>query len=639
MTQTLHHDNQTERAAPAHTLVGLPAHLRRRIYLYTGVARLDGHPYTYFLGGHRESGRARTVSEFDSPPTRNFVGLLRCCHTLSVETAALLYSANRFVIFYSSRLDSFKHLRALSPTFIASLTSLKIALNESCPDPTDSSSHPLCSCVGHVLEDWDANHHCANYRGGQHRRPLLDTTLGSDPTALTSAKWEVEAMMSQWHRAVAHISSRIGTGRLELFLICDIDPEHPYALEATRRALAPVALFPRLKDCHVRLCKPPRYRIQQMAQEAVLQACGRASPARLSLANPGGSSALTKLPPELRILILEYTDLVTPWKEVTWSRQHRGYQVVRALCASSSEGLCPTRNRNGCLLSNCDPNFDINRPYTPSYRCCFCRRRHGAFSSSCNCWAPPTNLFLISRALYRDAQFVFFSRNRFIIHVFHASRAWDLPAVQHEHLTLDTASTTTTRKYYPFDRLAASHFLRDIVPPHCLANLRFLELVFPPYVAHGWPGSDHPAILDWAVTVDWLRGQINPPALTLAVVMADFWGGPIIGRRDMTKPLAGEILEGYLRIIDPLRPLVRGNDGGGGLAGFYIQAAHPARWTLDVLRGASLDDGYLARLHRNLNGRLVCHVWGPGCSSRNHRNRGVSMRSWQRWYKMSTHGD
>jgi hypothetical protein len=125
--------------------------------------------------------------------------------------------------------------------------------------------------------------------------------------------------------------------------------------------------------------------------------------------------------------------------------------------------------------------------------------------SACNCWAPPTNLFLICRTLYRDAQFVFFSRNRFIVHDFHAGQPWDLPAEQLEPPdstepgSTETGSTSTT---YPFERLAISEFLREVVPVHCLTYLRFLELVFPPYVPHGWPQAEHPAILDWVATVD-----------------------------------------------------------------------------------------------------------------------------------------
>lgn len=639
MTRDLHGERQPAdadavRAHSGHSLslVGLPPHLRRRIYLYTGVARLDGHPYTYFLDGRRKSSRTRPVSDFDAPPTRNFAGLLRSCRALYVETAALLYSANRFVIFYS-RQGSFKHLCALSPTSIASLTSLKIVLNESCHEPTDQSDHrPYCWCDGHAVDYWDANHHCAKYHGGQHRRPLLDPAPGSDLTALTSVKGQVQAMLGEWHDTVAHTSRHIGTGRLELFLVCDIDPEHPYALEAARLALAPIALFPRLRDCHIRLCKLPNYPIQQMAQKTVLQACGRPSSARLGPANPRISSALANLPPELRIRILEYTDLITPWKEVTWSRQDRGYQVVRALCASSSEGSCPTQNHNGCRISSCDPHLDLDGGYVPSYHCCFCRRRHAAFSFACKCWAPPTYLFLIDHALYRDAQFVFFSCNRFIVHDFHARQPWDLPPVQLEPGTPEDPNTA-----YPFERLAVSEFLRDIVPTYCLANLRFLELVFPPYVPpHGWPHSGHPALLDWVATVDWVRGHINAPALTLRVVMADFWCGPIVGRTAMTKALADNIIRGYSRITNPLKPLVRDD---GGLAGFYMQVAHPARWTLDVLRRASLDEGFLARMHRNLNVQGERYVRGPGSNLDDPNRAEPSKSSWQRWYKTDPYGD
>ncbi|KAK4039670.1 hypothetical protein C8A01DRAFT_36374 [Parachaetomium inaequale] len=231
--------------------------------------------------------------------------------------------------------------------------------------------------------------------------------------------------------------------------------------------------------------------------------------------------------------------------------------------------------------------------------------------------------------------FVFFSRNRFIIHDFHAEQPWDLPAEQLKPDSPETASTSTS---YPFERLAISEFLREVVPIHCLTYLRFLELVFPPYVPHGWPHREHPAILDWVATVDWVRGQVNAPALTLRLVMADFGAGPITGRKVMTQALAGDISRGYACIMHPLRPLVKGD--GGGLAGFYLQLAHPARWTLDVVRRAQLDDGFLARLHRNIIVWAERCLRGPGSSTLDHLNRAEpSKSSWQRWYQVDSHGD
>jgi hypothetical protein len=208
----------------------------------------------------------------------------------------------------------FDRLRALSPTALASLTSLKIVLNDSCRGSTCTWCDSHHDELTHDDYQWAAKHHCAKKSGGQHRRPLLDSAPRPehDLAAFTSAKLEVQAMMVKWHDTVTYISSHIGNGRLELSLVCDVDPEHPYALEAARLALAPVSLWPFLRECQVRLSKSPSYPLQQMAQGAVLHACGRASPAQLGPINPGTPSPLITLPPELRIRILEYTDLISP---------------------------------------------------------------------------------------------------------------------------------------------------------------------------------------------------------------------------------------------------------------------------------------------------------------------------------------
>ena len=238
-----------EQAPRPPSLLRLPPHIRHRIYLVVGVARFDGHPYTYHLDGRKESRSER--SEFDPPPARNFAGLLLSCRTLYAETAALLYSANRFVIFYSHH-GSLEPLRVLSPAALASLTSLKIVLNESsCHQPTDSHNYPpTCCCGDRTCADGSD---CANeFHCHLHRRPLLDPTLDLDST---SAKLATQPLLSEWHDTAVHLSSCVGARCLELSLVCDIDPEHQYTLDVGQLAVAPVALFPRLKDCHVRLCQ------------------------------------------------------------------------------------------------------------------------------------------------------------------------------------------------------------------------------------------------------------------------------------------------------------------------------------------------------------------------------------------------
>jgi hypothetical protein len=185
-------------------------------------------------------------------------------------------------------------------------------------------------------------------------------------------------MLLEWHNTAAYISSCIGTGQFALSLVCDFDSQHQDSLEAARRVIGTLALFPPLKDCHIRLASDPNHTLQQLAEEGVLQARPSASLLRIGPAK--ASSPLTSLPAELRLRILEYTDLITPWGEVTWGRdpRFRGYQVVRPPCTLAREHRCPPHILRGCRMSRCR----CYRCYPDSSReyGCFCRRRHAAFS-------------------------------------------------------------------------------------------------------------------------------------------------------------------------------------------------------------------------------------------------------------------
>jgi hypothetical protein len=353
---------------PLLSLVRLPPHIRHRIYLHTGLARFDGHACIYHLDGRKESRTAR--SDFDPPQTRKFAGLLLSCRTLYTETAALLYSANRFVIFYSHS-GSFKPLRALSPTALTSLTSLKIVLNESsCHQPADSYNYPPSCCFSHERKLADSSYCTSKHHPSVHRRPLLDPTADLD---LASAKLATQPILGEWYETATYLSSHVSVGRLDLSLVCDIDShDQQHSLDVGRLAIAPIALFPRLKDYHIRLDKNWNRPLQRLAEEAVLQAC-RASPRPAKTPSP----ALTTLPPELRHRILEHTDLITPWKEVTLSRQQRGYHIYGPPCTNPVGG-CPPDIHHGCRRIHCNAYVDMPGV---SGRPPFCRRRHTAFTS------------------------------------------------------------------------------------------------------------------------------------------------------------------------------------------------------------------------------------------------------------------
>ncbi|KAK3901234.1 hypothetical protein C8A05DRAFT_35078 [Staphylotrichum tortipilum] len=380
-------------------------------------------------------------------------------------------------------------------------------------------------------------------------------------------------LLAKWHSAATCLS-RIPAGRLELALVCDVDPYHERALEVASLATTPLRLLPRLKNCHVRLCKVPNASLQQIAWEAVLQARRIAPPSysspRLS-ARP--QATLLGLPRELRLRILEYTDLIAPAREVTWSRQDQGYLT---LARKDYHDDHEARRFYHCWTSS---------SLSPSLLGCFCRRRHAAFSFACDCWAPPSPLFLVCRALYQDAQFAFFSGNRFIVHDYKASRCSALPSL-YEFGNEDPERPEgpevpdPTRYDYPSDRFAVSQFLREVVPAHCLAYLRFLELVFPFYFAETWPGEDHPAMRDWRATVNWLLDKVNAPALTLRLAGAEVtYVSPDPYHRVISMSEGTDIAKAHLNLIRPLKAL-----GAIGLARFFANLPFPWAYTMDSSR-------------------------------------------------------
>ncbi|KAI7787647.1 hypothetical protein LA080_015016 [Diaporthe eres] len=136
---------------------------------------------------------------------------------------------------------------------------------------------------------------------------------------------------------------------------------------------------------------------------------------------------------------------------------------------------------------------------------------------------------------------VFFSSNRFVVHDFRIFLPWSTP----DDSTLEaqgegedeTATEETGVSEYHSDRLAASVFLREKVPPRMLRELRELEFVFPPYRHTGWPGEGHPALIDWAETLYWARDRMNLIGVKLRLVMAVVLDldGPPPGRGEINK--------------------------------------------------------------------------------------------------------
>ncbi|KAH8759341.1 hypothetical protein F5883DRAFT_681809, partial [Diaporthe sp. PMI_573] len=413
-----------------------------------------------------------------------------------------------------------------------------------------------------------------------------------------------KALLNEWRSAAEHLSRHISSQKLELCLVCDIRQDD---LEAAREALKPISLFPELRNCHIRLSRNPTPQLQREAHNVVLkarrilspQSSGRVSglaPSnrveKTSQTEPRIGSHLLTLPRELRFRILSYADLITPWKEVEWSRDCNDggkYLALYPRCGVLEGRFCNPRLHYGCQFFNCWPAR--NRLVKAGIGC-FCQVRHSAASSTCMYWAPPTPLFLISRTLLHDAQVVFFSGNRFVVHDFRVCLPWSTPYDSTLEAQGDGEDETQTGgtgvSEYHSDRLAASIFLRKKVPHQMLRELRELELVFPPYMHAGWPGEGHRVLADWAETLHWARDKMNLRGLTLQLVMTDSLDGeePPPGREEITSEQVEGILSGYRRITSPISVLaqtdvnamVGSGEGAAKLRSFYAQVAWPWSW-------------------------------------------------------------
>ena len=544
------------------------------------------------------------------PKPAAFHGLLLCSRVIYAEAAALLYSANRFVLHYDhAHPEPLQPLHALTASSVASLTRLTIVLNQaSCHHHDQYIGYPFCCLQGRERGNiFDGAYHCRLNHDIAHHPPLLSpASEGDGGDALAAA----ETVLSKWHSAAACLSF-VTSGRLELGLVCDIDPRHKAALDIAMSATAPLRLVPRLKDCCIQLCKTPDPRLGLIAQETVFQARGIPPP---SYSKPSTRATLTSLPRELRLRILEYTDLIVPTREVIWSRRDQGYMAL----SSDSTDLRDYRYRRQF--------FHCWQTGTG----CFCRRRHAAFSLTCKCWAPPgPALFLICRTLLQDAQLVFFSSNRFIINDYRSSPPSALPLL--DEITDEDASLPIYE--YPHDRLAASHFLRDVIPAHCLAYLRFLELVFPPYLPPSWPQTHTPAMQDWWATVDWLQDKVNAPGLTLRLVVAQPRGEITFDmyRRLTTQSEGHLVSKSYSRLVCPLTLLVN-----KGLAGFYAKVVFSESWTKDFREYPTANswDDWVKLGTRDTKRRIERFVMGSRYESMYANNKAEPAAShWAYWYR------
>ncbi|KAH6629953.1 hypothetical protein B0J18DRAFT_419768 [Chaetomium sp. MPI-SDFR-AT-0129] len=475
---------------------------------------------------------------------QTFHGLLLSCRTLYAEISALLYSfysSNRFLLdCRPPHYSLLAPLRAITPPAVRHLTHLKVVLNQaSCHNGVHNRDGGCCWGLS------SRTPRCVE-RGAWYEHDLpLDATNAVAITALSN----------EWSATAAYLASQLATnpGRLELALVCDVQAGD---VDTAKRVVlsALELLLPLLKDCHVRLCHQP----DPVLQRLVLESVSRVGRQRQQQTLDNSTShryqskrSLLTLPPEIRLRILEYTDLVAPYCELYWSRNTRRLTFHRAQYLSDYHwhGSCPPALHHGCRFLQCSEQGRSEQTAG-----CFCRIRHAAASSSsssfpsylCRCWGgPPTALFLVCRTLSDEALRVWYGCNRIIVFDgVDASSPYHPWPAGHD---------------YPHDRFAVSEFLREALPPRCRRYIRTLELAFAPFTHDNRPrGVSHPAFVDWRELVGvWMKRNLNLGGLTLRLVTTQNPEAEgMYGYKMMTTKAQGkEVRDVYSTLLNPLREL------------------------------------------------------------------------------------
>ncbi|KAB8437444.1 hypothetical protein FH972_025122 [Carpinus fangiana] len=525
-----------------HSFLCLPTSVRRRIYLEAGLfADCD----RICLGEPRDSWPKNSVYARrdcmryaqSSAVTYN---LELTCRTIYREACSILYSTNHFTIQYEQA-RGLSGLQHLTPSALSSLSRLTVCLNVTQCQNTDPYS-----------KNCDELWHWAKW--GRY-----------DETALQSSSSRFKDILRDWEKAAHHLGSHCKPSTLKLYLICDVENA-----EVAVPILEPLFSMPQLAKCAIRLGQHPDSKLQDLAREAALRAT-KSTQDILSSPFP-----FLRLPRELRLHVLSYTDLITPLREVHWNPEKKFYVQYLSWTPDGEYLQSSFSYRQVAPLRCC----------FLQHMGCFCPRFHASYPEECNCWSPPTPIFLASRALKADAEEIFYRLNRFII--------------------THPGGTTYIPKRTP-DRLEGSIFLTDVVPFAHLHHLRFLELVFPPF-EDDYIQSREPAYQDWIDTIDRIHTKLI--GMTLRVYMRDqglhYVNNVEIPFRAHSAAKKGEIIPAmYVRTLEPLKKL-------RGLERFFVHLACPFSRNRDGYLRRDNKRYMRDRYTRDLEDKVEKLVMGPG---------------------------
>lgn len=391
-----------------------------------------------------------------------------------------------------------------------------------------------------------------------------------------------------WQEVAAHVLAHTNREAFELFLIYDTG----HGEKETTGALQPLLDHPgSVRHCHIRLSHVWNRQLCSLARDVALRAQG---PQRED--DDGNPFRFMDLPSEIQLKILEYTDLMTPLKQVEW-RADRGFNAVRiepTVCGAGSKLERELWLQSNQCVDACDTRHnDV-----------VCNVRHSGYSSRCQCWRPPgATIMLVSRAMYHLAMATLYGRNRVILLPGQddVTALLDLPSTD-ESDEPDESDGWEVEVFHPDGRvsrfepalpcpsqqqLGAAIFLgahHHTLQAAALSHLRTLEIVFPrqgcgPFDAtllRGWRDAvrhlrEHGAAAEHLTIIVHMRVASLTSSINTRMLIG---GGDDQTAFEKRLATTDDPLRGHAALLEPLRELRE-----GGLRRLFIFLESDWHWS------------------------------------------------------------